>query len=118
MQAVFDAPVGAHGAGEQLGVERRRGEIEAAGGCDLAAALDLGLDGGDGGEVREAGLAGEAAAGLQPVGLMGDAMAAQLEAAVIAVGGSCVSKTAAGAVSKKSRTSSASVGQLLRSARR
>ena len=44
VQPVFDAPMGADGAGEKGGIEGKGGEEEAPRDGGLAAAFDLGLD--------------------------------------------------------------------------
>ncbi len=89
MEAVFDAPMGAHRLGEETGVEGQRGKEAAAGDRRLAGPLVLhhGLDHGDGLEAREARLARAAAIGGEPVDLMADEAAADFDAAVVGVGG-------------------------------
>src|SRR3546814_9170491 len=87
VQAVLDAPMGAPGMGEGLGIEPGGGEIIAAFALDLAAAFDAGLDHGDGGEAGEARFAGIAAVREEPVDGMADGVAAAFEAAMIVVEG-------------------------------
>jgi hypothetical protein len=87
VEAVFDAPVGAHRVGELGGGELGRGEVVALGFGRLAVAIDLAFDHGDHGEAGKARLAGEAAAAGEPVDAVADAVAADLDAAVAAVGG-------------------------------
>ena len=87
MQAGFDVPVGAHGGGELLGGELGGGEIIAPLEAGLAVTLGQSLDHADHGEVLEAPLAGEAAVGDEPLHVMADGMAADFNAAVVAVGG-------------------------------
>src|SRR3546814_14322681 len=85
--AVLDAPMGAPGMGEGLGIEPGGGEIIAAFALDLAAAFDAGLDHGDGGEAGEARFAGIAAVREEPVDGMADGVAAAFEADMIVVEG-------------------------------
>lgn len=85
MQAVLDMPMAPHGMGEQLGVERHRGQVTSLFPADAAVPLDLGLDYGDGAQTRQARLAGEAPRGGQPVHVVADPVAANLDTAVIAV---------------------------------
>ncbi len=64
MQAVLDMPVASHRGGEQLGVERSGGQVEApfeAGATvalDLDLGLGLGLDDGDGARPGKRGSSG------------------------------------------------------------
>src|SRR3546814_16151588 len=87
VQAVLDAPMGAPGMGEGLGIEPGGGEIIAAFALDLAAAFDAGLDHGDGGEAGEARFAGIAAVRDEPVDGMAGGVAAAFEAAMSVVAG-------------------------------
>ena len=87
MQAVFDAPVGAHRRRESLGVETSGGEVVAPFVGKRAVALTVAFDHGDHGQVREARLVGIAAIREQPVDFMADDMAALLDPAVLAICG-------------------------------
>ena len=87
VEAVLDVPVGAHGGGELSGRERGGGEVIAPLDAGFATVLALGLDHGDHGEVLEAPFAGEAAVGDKPLHVMADGMAADLDAAMVAVDG-------------------------------
>ncbi len=112
VETVFDVPVGAHGAGEGLGVEPGRGEVVAFLAFDLAVALDLGLDPGDHGEVGEAGFVGVAAVGEEPVDVVADGVASKLDAAMVAVGGlEAIERTGLG-VGEEASTSLNSTGRL------
>src|SRR5215218_11171284 len=87
VQAVLDVPVAADGAGEQARVDRRGAEIVASFAAPLAAALDLGLHHGDGGETWEARFAREAPVAGQEGDVVADGVTAQLDAARVGVGG-------------------------------
>ena len=54
---------------------------------DLAAALGVGLNHADHGQMREAGLVGVAAVGKQPIDFVADDMMALFDAAMVGVGG-------------------------------
>ena len=84
MEAVLHAPVGAHGAGEGLGVHERRTEGVSPREGGLALDLHLGFDPGDGLEAWEAGLAGRGPVGAQPGDIGADNVSARLDAAVAA----------------------------------
>ena len=86
MQAVLDAPMGADGRREGLGVERRRGEVISPLPRDRAVSLDAGFDHADHGQIGKARLVGIAAIREQPVDLVADDVATFLDAAVVAVG--------------------------------
>src|ERR1700687_5953759 len=73
MQAVLDAPMGADGRREGLGVERRRGEVVSPLPRDRAVSLDAGFDHADHRQMGEARLIGIAAIREQPVDLVADA---------------------------------------------
>jgi hypothetical protein len=79
MQAVFDMPVRADGAGEGLGVELGGGEIGAPLGLGSSGPFDAGLHHSDGSEMREARLVRVAAVGPEPVDPIGDDVAAHLD---------------------------------------
>ena len=85
MQLVFDRPVAACGRGEGRGRERPGRDIGSPLGFGLVAALDPALDHGDGGELREARCARIGALRGIPIDHLGDAMVANLEAAVVLV---------------------------------
>ena len=65
VQAVFDAPVAAHGAGGGFGVEGRGGDVVA--GIEAAAVLrfDLGAELDDRGHAGQAAFSGETALAVQ-----------------------------------------------------
>lgn len=87
VQAVLDAPVGAHGAGEEGRVERQRRQEEAPCGGGLACSLDLRLDHGDGLDAGEARLTRCAALAVQPGHVVADPVAADLDPAMIGIHG-------------------------------
>jgi hypothetical protein len=87
VEAVFDAPVGADGAGESSGGQRRRRQVIASGRADFAVFFDVGLDHADHGEAGETGFAGKAAVGGEPGHVMADGMPADLDPAMVAIGG-------------------------------
>ena len=87
MQSVFDMPMGANCGSEAFGGEFCGGQIVASLGAGFAAAVDFGLDHSQHGQAIEAPLAGEAPVGGEPVDRVADGMPADLDAAVVAIGG-------------------------------
>ncbi|GJD67050.1 hypothetical protein MPEAHAMD_7254 [Methylobacterium frigidaeris] len=87
MEPVLDAPVSAHGTGEQLGVEGERGQEVAPLDRSRVAASDRCPDHGDGLEAGEARRAGIAAIRGEPSDVVADDMAADLAAAVAEIDG-------------------------------
>src|SRR5947208_6065036 len=83
MKVVFDPPMAACAVSEGCGRERAGGDIGSLFGLDLVAALDVALDHGDGGELREAGCARVRALRRIPIDDMGDRIGADLDAAVV-----------------------------------
>jgi hypothetical protein len=57
VKAVFDAPMASCAVREGCGRERAGGDVGSLFGLDLVTTVDAALDHGDGGELREAGLA-------------------------------------------------------------
>jgi len=86
VQTVLDMPMASHGVGEQFGVKRHGGQVVAPFEAGAAVALDLGLDHGNGGQPGEPRLAGEPPCGGEPVDLVADHVAADLDAAMVAIG--------------------------------
>jgi len=87
VEAVFDAPMGADGAGESRCVEVGGGGVVAPRGGRAAGTFDDALDHADHGEAGKARFAGKAAVGDEPCDVGGDAVSPDLDATVIAVGG-------------------------------
>jgi len=85
VQPVLDAPVGAHGGGKGPGIELCGGDVVALLVSHPGVVGGRGLDHGDGGEAGEYPFVGVAAVGHQPSDVMGDAVAALLDAAMVAV---------------------------------
>jgi len=82
VEAVFDAPMAAHGVGGGLGGEGRGGDIVS--GVEAAAILELGArdDLDDGGDARETELAGKRLSPLSQSTSRGEGDAALLDAAM------------------------------------
>ena len=87
VQTVLDMPMASHGVGEQFGVKRHGGQVVASFEAGAAVALDLGLDHGDGAQPGEPRLTREPPCGGEPIDLVADHVAADLDAAMVAVGG-------------------------------
>ena len=86
MQAVLDAPMGAHGQSENVRIELGGGEIISPLPRHRAAFFDPGPDHADHGQMGETRLVSIAARGEQPIDVVADEMAALLDAAVVGVG--------------------------------
>jgi hypothetical protein len=83
MQPVLDPPVAAPRPSQARGIQLGRAKVVAPFLLALVAALGLGLDHREHGEIRKADLAGMAAVGEQPSHVVADGMAADLEPAMV-----------------------------------
>ena len=79
--------MGTHGGSEGDGIEPCRGQIEATQRAGLAVAGDGCLDHAEHGQARQPGLVRVAPVGQQPVDSVADRMAANLDAAMVGIGG-------------------------------
>ena len=86
VEPVFDAPMGAHGQGENLGIKLGGAEIVTPLASEGSVSFDPAFDHGDHSQMGKAGLVRVTARGEEPVDIIADKMAALFDAAVIGIG--------------------------------
>ena len=118
VQAVFDAPVAAHGRGRRSAVSGGRGDVIA--GLEAAAVGEFGarLDADDRGDVGQAQFAGKAPITVEPFDLSDDADGPLFDAAMALVEVDDVSSRVGPAASKALSISARKVGWLALTASR